>query len=196
MPQIDPVILKLEADLADYKRGVTQAQRLTDQKLGDIQRSADRMGSGVSRAFSFAKASALAFVAANGIGAIKDLISRGLEYASSLQEQAAQLGVTSDALQEYYYLASQVGVTNEEMEQGLVMLNRRIGLAAAGNKEAANAFEQLGVEIKDATGHVRNAADLIPELAQGMSELGSDAERVAAATLLFGRSGAKLLPAL
>src|SRR3546814_5903876 len=63
------------------------------------------------------------------------LAKAGLDYASSLGEVAAQLGVSTRALQEYRYAASQAGIDHAEMDKALSQLTRRLGDAAQGVKE-------------------------------------------------------------
>lgn len=192
MPQVDPVILKLESDLADYHRGMLQAERLSDQRFGAIQRSADRMGTGINKAFSLAKTAAVAFIAAHGIAAIKNLITTGLEYAGSLAEIAAQAGVTTTALQEYVYAGGQAGLSQEQVVQGLEQLNRRLGDAALNSGTAGRALERLGVNLRDANGEVKNAAEIIPEIAEAMKGVSSESEKASLRQELFGRSGQRM----
>lgn len=196
MQNVDPVILKLEADLADYRRDLTQAQRLTDTKLDAIEKRGEAMGQGLKRGFSLAKAAAVGFVASIGVEAITRAISSGLEYASSLGEVAQQLGVSTNALQEYRYAASQAGLSSEEMDQALGQLTRRIGEAASGTKAQAEAFQKLGISVKDANGDVIDAGDAIPRIADALRGVESPAERAAILMDLFGRSGQKLEPLL
>ncbi|MEO0033524.1 MAG: hypothetical protein RIS94_3282, partial [Pseudomonadota bacterium] len=127
---------------------------------------------------------------------LKSAVAQGLEYASSLGETSQQLGVSSKAMQEYRYAASQAGVSQDEMDAGLSKLNKTIGEAAMGGKSQAAAFEKLGISIRDANGHVRDAGDVIPEVAQALQRIHSPAERAAVLVELFGKSGQKLAPLL
>lgn len=128
------------------------------------------------------------------VGQIKDMVMAGLEYASALGEQAQQLGVTTKAMQEYRYVASQTGVSNEEMDAALAKLNRTLGDAATGNKKAQSAFDALGISVRDSNGHVKDAGALIPEIAGALEKVGSPAERASLLVDLFGKSGQKLAP--
>ena len=133
---------------------------------------------------------------AGAIAAVQfaDLAKRGLEYASSLGEVAAQLGVTTKALQEYRYAASQAGIETGEMDQALSQLTRRLGDAAQGAKEPTEALERLGISVRDSNGHVRDAGETIPLIAEGLQKIESPAERAAILVDLFGKAGQKLAP--
>lgn len=194
--KVDPVILKLEADLAEYKRDLSSAQRITDTKLDAIEKRGASMGASLKSGFNAAKGAALAFAATAGVDMFIGAIKSGLDYASSLGEVAQQLGVTTDALQEYRYAATQVGLSQEEMDQALSQLTRRIGEAASGTKAQAEAFEKLGVSIKDANGNIMATGDAIPEIADALQSIEDPAERAAILMDLFGRAGQKLEPLL
>lgn len=130
------------------------------------------------------------------LGTIKDLAVQGLEYASSLGEQAQQLGVLSSELQEYRYAASQSGVATETMDQALAQLTKRIGLAANGAKGPAGAFKELGISIRDARGNMITAGQAIPLIAEALAKIPEPAKRARLEAELFGKSGQQLDPLL
>lgn len=196
MPEVDPVILELRADLKQYQNELSSAQRLTDTKLSAIEARGFAMGQNIKKGFNLAQSAAFGFVAAIGIDAVIQAAKQGLEYASSLGEVAQQLGITTDALQEYRYAATQAGLSQEEMDQALSQLTRRIGEAAGGTKAQAEAFNKLGVSVKDANGNVIDAGEAIPKIADALKDVQSPAERAAILMDLFGKSGQKLEPLL
>jgi hypothetical protein len=196
MPELDAVTLKLAADVDGYIRDIRRSSRTADDELNRQERRIDTFGKKVSGGFSLAKTAAVGFAAAISIDAITGAISRGLEYASSLGEVAQQLGVTTDALQEYRFAATQAGLSQEDMDQSLSQLTRRIGEAASGTKAQAQAFETLGINVRDARGNVIQAGDAIPLIAEALKRVQSPAERAALLMDLFGRSGQKLEPLL
>lgn len=195
MPQVDPVILQLRADVQDYNTRIEKAERLTTAKLDAIETKGFEMGQNLKKGFSLASAAASAFVASIVVDKLLSAAGAGLEYASALGETAQQLGVTTDALQEYRYVAEQVGLEQSDMEQGLVQLNRRIGEAATGNKAQAESFQKLGISVRDASGEIRRVEEVIPLIAEGLQSIESPAERTAILMDLMGRAAAKWAPA-
>lgn len=111
-------------------------------------------------------------------------------------EVAQQLGVTTDALQEYRFAGSQAGLATEEVDQALGQLTRRIGEGVNGTKAQADAFKKLGISLKDAQGDVIATGDAIPLIADALQKIKSPAEQSALLLDLFGKSGQKLLPLL
>lgn len=196
MNNIDPVILQLQADIKDYERNVTRAQRLADDKLDRIERKGAQMGEKLRAGFSMASAAASAFAGSVVVDKVLQAVTAGLDYASSLGEVAQQLGVTTDALQEYRYAATQAGLSQDEMDQGLAQLTRRIGEAASGTKSQAEAFAKLGISVRDTNGNILKAGDAIPLIADALQRIESPAERAAILMDMFGKSGQKLEPLL
>lgn len=180
----------LGLETAAFEKGAKRAAAEIDTFGSKAEKAGFKVG-------SMAKTIAIGATALAGsaiVGQIKDMVTAGLEYASALGEQAAQLGVTTKAMQEYRYVASQTGVSNEEMDAALAKLNRTIGEAATGNKKAKSAFEALGISVRDSNGHVRDAGELIPEIAGALEKIPSPAERATYLVDLFGKSGQKLAP--
>lgn len=194
--QIDPLILELRVDDKQFKTRLADIERVSDKRLRSIEASGVKMGQGVSRGFNLAKGAAVGFIASLGVDAVVQAIKAGLDYASSLGEVAQQLGVTTDALQEYRYAGSQAGLATEEIDMALGQLTRRIGEGVNGTKAQADAFKKLGISLKDAKGNVIATGDAIPLIADALQKIKSPAEQSAILLDLFGKSGAKLLPLL
>lgn len=184
--------VELGLDTAAFTTGSRKAQR-ANKDLGDSAEAMGRRIGGATKAIAIAGAAvAGAFV----LGQLKELVKGGLEYAGSLGETAQQLGVTTKALQEFRYAASQQGVAQEEIDKGLQKLTKTAGLAAGGNKAAGKAFADLGVDIRDSNGHVKDAGELIPLVAEALSKLPDAASRAASEVALFGKTGQQLDPLL
>lgn len=196
MQQVDPVILQLKAEVDQYQANLTKAQRHSDAKLDAIEKRGFQMGQKVKAGFSMMTAAAAAFAASAAVNTVMQAIKSGLDYASALGEVAQQVGVTTDALQFYRFAAGQSGLATEEMDNALAQLTRRAGEAANGTKAQAEAFEKLGISVKDANGNMIPTGDLIPKIAEGLKGLESPAERAAVLVDLFGKSGQKLEPML
>lgn len=127
---------------------------------------------------------------------IKEFLSSQIELGSKLNDTADKLGVSTDELQKFQFAAGQAGVSAEGAGHALGFLNRAMGNALEGNQEAVQTFSKLGVEIKGADGKARPLSTVVLDVADRLDDLGSQAERTAVATKLFGRSGAELLPTL
>ena len=179
--KLGSLLIELGLDSAKFRSGTRQAQR----EMTTFQR-------GVSSSAGLVKAALGGMVAALSVDMFAQVIKNGLDYASSLGEVAQQVGVTTRTLQEYRYAATQVGITQEEMDAGLARLTRSMGLAAAGSKAQADAFARLGIDIRAFVASGRDAGDLIPLIADGMKGMTTAAQRAAVETAIFGKVGQKL----
>lgn len=175
----------LGLDTGPFQKGATQAQLEAQRMAGKMQAA--------GRAVAVAGA---AIMGSMVVSEVTRMAQAGLEYASALGETAQQLGVTTDALQEYRYAATQVGLSGDEMDQALAQLTRRIGEAVNGTKAQVEAFKKLGISVKDAKGNVIDAGTAIPLIAEALKAVQSPAERAAVLVDLFGKTGQKLEPLL
>lgn len=183
------VIARLSVHLGLETAAFEKGSKRAENRMSGFQKNMQRTSNAVKTAF----------VGMLGVFAVDQLVSvakAGLEYASSLGEVASQLGVTTKALQEYRFAASQAGIEQGEMDLALAQLTRRLGDAANGAKEPAKALAALGISARDATGNVRDAGDVIPLIAEGLKSIESPAERASILVDLFGKSGQKLAPLL
>lgn len=117
------------------------------------------------------------------------------EIGENIERSSVKLGLSTDAYQQLGFAAEQSAVSVEEMTASLSMLENKAGEALKGG-EAGKNFQRLGIHIKDANGEVKSADQLFEEAADKISKMGSNAEKSAAATELFGRQGRVLLPLL
>lgn len=154
--------------------------------------SVDKSSKTMASSLNFAKGALTTFVAGFTAEKIGEMAAKGLEFASSLGEQAQQLGVTTRDLQLYRYAASQVGVSNAEMDAGLAKLTLRIGQAAAGNQKLGGVFSALGIAITDSAGNARDTGDVFEDLAGKLSKVEDPAKRAQIEVALFGKAGQRL----
>ncbi len=168
MPQVDPVILQLRADIESYQANVSKAQRLSDQKLDSIERRADKMGAGVNRAFSFAAKSALAYAGtlatintarellritdeAKNIEAQLKLATREFGSFGQAQEDVrriaavtrSELGSTAQLYATFQRNAAQLGVTQEQTARATETVTKSFQISGATAEEAAGGLRQF-----------------------------------------------------
>lgn len=176
--------LDLVAKIGGFARGMGQAERLTKQRLDAIRRHAREFGKQFGIAITAATAAAAY--------AIKSAVDR----ADEIYNAAKKIGVATETLSALEYAAKQAGVEFESLQSSLGKLAKYQVEAATGNKEAANTFRALGIEIKDANGNLRDVGDLLPDIARVFAQMEDGSAKTALAIRLFGKSGADLIPLL
>lgn len=121
---------------------------------------------------------------------VKDIVGMG----DNLGKTSTQLGISVEQLQQWRSAAGFAGVESSQFDQSMRVLQKNTVLAADGSKQSADAFNKLGVEIKDTNGNLKTGDQLMREVGLALGGLENSTERVALAQILMGRSGAKLLP--
>jgi hypothetical protein len=92
---------------------------------------------------------------------------------------ARALGVTVEEYSRIAAAAAGSGVQIEDLRTGMASLTRQLDAAGQAGSPLAATFAQLGIEVRDSSGNLRSAADVLPELADALNR-----------TDLGGRNGA------
>lgn len=129
---------------------------------------------------------------AGAIGSVKKF----LDYSGKLQDASERLGVSSEKLQEWGYVAQKSGVDSETLYGSMEKLNKSMFAAAGGKGAAADLFKKLGINVKDSNGHLKTSADIMPQLADAFAKNENATLRTAMATTLMGKSGGAMVGVL
>lgn len=192
MATIGSLVAELSANTAAFNADLGKARAA----LGSFTASANRSLATVDKSFAMVSRAASSFGLALGAGAAVSFVKSTIDTVGALGEQAEQLGISTDALQEYQAMALQSGVKAEQMDAAIAKLSRTIGDAAEGSDMAIRAFDRLGVGILDAGGNLRSTEAVTRDIADAIAKIEDPARRAQAMFDLFGRSGQKLLPIL
>lgn len=168
---------------------------LTVKVLGDtkpFEKSVGGIGGKIGK-FAAVGAAAFAGVAAAAVAGAFKVASFGDEVAKTSQK--AGLGV--EQMQELRFAFGQGGVDAAKMDTALQKFNKNLGEAATTGGPAAEAFESLGVKLRDSGGNIRDTGVVLDEVLPKLAAIESDAERAAVAGDLLGmRAGPELAAAL
>jgi hypothetical protein len=131
------------------------------------------------------------------VGGLIEMTRHAAEGFEGLSLAAQKLGMSTGDLSVYRFAAKLAGVESEQLEKGLLKLNRAMYDAATGkNKDVAALFARMKIPLRDGAGAVKNAGTSLEDIADAFKHTGNESTRVAMAMALFGRSGADLLPFL
>jgi len=151
---------------------------------------------GLKGLMKLAKAAAIAFAGIKVFGFVKNAIKEITGLGDRFDKLSKKTGVATTTLQQFEHAASLSGASLGDIESGIRRLQAAQVDAQAGLKTYTREFQRLGVSVRDEQGNFKDTTQLLMEIADGMKELGSDAERTAVATKLLGRGGANLIPML
>lgn len=192
----EQVIVELQAKIAEYKKQLTEAGGHFDRTATGIERRSKLMSERVR--IHFGALSLTSYAALAGLPVLLGhLIDKSFEYAASLKEQAQQIGVTAQALQEYRYAAAQVGVEQAALDNGLKTLTLSFGNAEKGAKRPIKALQDLGFNVQEISRIIQtDAATALPEIADKFTKLKGPAQVARDAFGLMGRAGQAMVPLL
>ena len=117
------------------------------------------------------------------------LTKKSFDYIDTLGKTASRTGIATETLQAFQLAAIESGTTVEQTQKGLEKFARSIGDAGRGLKTQVDIFSDLGVTLKNTDGSLKSFETILEGVAEGLGELGSEAERATALANLFGRAG-------
>ncbi len=138
--------------------------------------------------------STLAAVAAGAAAVAGAFVAQAVATADSakaIENQAASLGLTTDAYQELLYAAGKYGTEAGDLADVFGQISQLAIEAANGNKTYAKSFDQLGISVDDLKG--KNPDELFMMLAEGLAGTEDATKRLALASSILGEDSAKKL---
>lgn len=123
-----------------------------------------------------------------------EFIGDTVKMADDLMVQSQVTGLSTDALQEYAYMAELVDTDVETITGSMTKMVKNMATATKGTGDAYNAFQKLGVQITDNNGEMRDQNDVFAEVIQALGNMTNETERDALSMQIFGKSARELNP--
>lgn len=183
------LVVRLEAENSKLTTALDKSTR----ELNQFRRSAETAVDGVSKAFKNLAAIGLSVGSFAAVArSVKDVINQ----ADDLGKFAQKVGITVEELSALNYAAELSGVSTDELGNGLKRLAANALDTANGVGEAKEAFSALGIDVRNASGDIKGANDLLLEIATKFAQAEDGVTKTAIAMRIFGKSGAELIPFL
>jgi len=142
--------------------------------------------------FAAVGAAAIAAGAALGVA-----VKRSLDHADALGKAAQKAGVSVEALSRLEYAARLSDVSMEGLTGSLTKLGKAMVDATVDKGgQASIAFRALGIDVRDASGNIRDTNAVFLDIADRFGRMQDGATKSTLAMQLFGKSGAELIPLL
>ena len=125
---------------------------------------------------------------------IKDASVAAAAYADDILTTSTVTGLSTDALQEYQYMAELTDVSVDTITGSLTKLTKNMETAKGGTGSAAEAFEALGISVIDAEGQLRSNQEVFGEVIDKLGEMDNETQRDAYSMEIFGKSAQDLNP--
>lgn len=169
--------------------------RLVIELAANTARLQSDMGKAIGIAESAAHKIETAFKFAGGglLGeALLETVKKSIEFGDSINRAAIKAGIGTKAMSELTYAAKLAHVDIDALSTGIKKMEVALSKAGTGAKEPLLALSALGLTLEQL--QKRKPEAQFELLADRISKLTDPADRARAATDLFGKAGADLLP--
>ena len=116
------------------------------------------------------------------------------QWADNLTTMSKQYGISVAELQKYQRASDLVDVSVETMAKSHTKLTKSMSSASDGSKKQAEAFKQLGVNVTNSDGSLRDTNEVFDEVVAALGKMDNATERDALAMKIFGKSAQELNP--
>lgn len=132
-----------------------------------------------------------------GIAGLSEMLRSFSERGDNAAKVAARLGMSVGEYQAYAHVAKEADIEQEAFNKGLRKLSLGIASAASGkNAELASLFRHMGISTRDANGHLKTTADILPQVADAFKRNENPTLRLAMAQALFGEKNTEMIDLL
>lgn len=202
MDALQREIIATEQSLADYEeqaRGAAGANDGLASSTNDAKDAAADANTGWSESRAV-----LADLAKEGLDKaaeaakklaeyISGAVTESSAYADDILTLATEFGISTDALQEFQYMAGLTDTDLSTITGSMKRLTKILG-ETAKTGEASDAFKRLGINLYEADGRMRSANDVFLDVIDRLGNMEEGVERDALAMELFGKSAQELNP--
>ena len=199
---------KYREQLANAKTVLNQMRNETDQAADatdDLADAEEDAGNNALTMGDMIKANVISDAIISGLKKLAELAwdaAKGLvncasdaaQYADDVLTMATVTGLTTEQIQEFSFMADLVDVSLGTMTGSMNKLTKSMQKARKGQKESAEAFQQLGVRTTNADGSLRDSTEVFFDVIDALGAMEEGTERDALAMEIFGRSAQELNP--
>ncbi len=180
------VISTLVIDLVANSSSLSDGLKKPNKKTASWATSMRSHTTAVAKGFGL-----MSVAAATALGAIYKSTAPAIDATAKL---ADQMGVTTETLGGWRYVAELTGVSNEKLDSSVERMVKRLGEAEQGIGMANVTLKQLGLSNDEF--FAKRPDEQFGILADKVSGLSSSQEKSAVTAALFGREGLKLINTL
>ncbi|MBS3777542.1 MAG: hypothetical protein KGY70_20280, partial [Bacteroidales bacterium] len=167
----------------------TQA-RQADKQTSRFNRTLNTMGGTARRAGKAIFSWKTAMGAAAGAAGLGYLIKQNIDAADKIAKTADSIGVTTDALQEYRYIAERSGVATNKLDQGLKKFASRMSDLETGSGPLINRLEDVNDETLEMIKNADSTGKAFDIVLQQMKKYEGQVDATRIATAAVGREQA------
>lgn len=193
MASIEDMMVRLDASTGRMETKLDAATRRIDQFETKVNRRLKKVDSGFTKLGSVISRQLLPVLGAAGLGrAVSDAVSS----LANLKDTADKLGISVERLQEIRYAAQEVGLSTQTADLAMQRFIRRVGEAQNGAGELKGVLQEYNVTLFDSNGNMRDAGDVLKDLADLIGTTEDAQERLRIAFKAFDSEGVQFVNVL
>ena len=179
-----------EQQLAGLRKGLGGVEKASNKTSTAMTRLQQTSGRAINALRGFVGVVAVAGLARFAKG--------GLDAADSMSKLSQRTGIAAPTLDKFRKVAELSDTSIQSLERAFPALTKNIDDAVRKAKGPAfDAFQRLGVSVKDVNGKVRAADDVFLDISDRFEQMADGTEKAALASAVFGtRIGSELIPLL
>ncbi len=176
------ILLKMEADISQVKAATSAISGLR----GGLDKLIGLRG-GLAGLLGGLSATAV-------IGGMTRLTEQAVQLSGKIENARATIGTTAKEFQTFAGVLKDAGGGGEEFIGAISRVQKLVGEAAAGGKQAQDAFRAVGLSFSSL--RAQSAAEQLESIAVALSKIPNESARAAASSDILGKSYAELRPLL
>lgn len=188
-------------ELNESKTALDQLNNKTEETIKqkeNLRKKTEDLTSSMNELSKKALVALIAAAAAAGAAIMKLMMDSG-KFADDLITLSNKTGISVQQLQELDYAARFVDVSVETMTGSMNKMTKtmdaaRDAMATGKLNDQAQAYQDLGVQITNTDGSLRNNKDVFYEVIDALGKVTNETERDALSMQIFGKSATELNP--
>ena len=182
------VVIDTDIDVAAFNKAVDNMEKSFDKFSKDMDKTSKGLGSKIVSNLSGAFKTLAVAISGATTGAIA-WISAAASAGDRVDKLSQKMNLSRQEFQEWDYITKQSGTSMESLSMGMKTL-------AVQAEADGQAFEKLGISVRDANGNIKDQGTLFNETLSALFKYENATERLAVASKLFGRGAQELAPIL
>jgi hypothetical protein len=185
-------------NLTDEERKLAERMKVANSRMQRQKRYLEQLGKAdVSGKFKnmtseVGKFSKRALVATGGVAAgVFGLANSTATLGDEVAKTGDKIGIALGPFQELRYAAERSGVSTQKLDSSLERFVKRMGEATSGTGAAKKAYDELGLSAEDLA--KMTPEDSLAVVADRLSSVENQSQKVALAAQLFGREGVGMI---
>jgi hypothetical protein len=163
-------------------------KKMAEDEAKAVKKAAEDQAKAVQKAANEMKA-AWGAVAIAATMALKSAIKSGQDYITTILNMSRNTGLSVSSASKLSYTANELGINLTALQRNFVLMERRLTETETSSSKTKNAFDELGITIKDSNGKLLPLDQILYNVSDKFHSMPDGIEKTGMATKLFSQAG-------